>query len=71
MKKSKQNTAKLSLYAYWRKHIKGFMCYQVFCSNYETLMGDAEFVKNFGTYRGRSLTPKQVKLLNEEFAYNE
>jgi len=68
MNAPKKNTTKrLSLFAYWERHIKGSVGYQAFVRGYKVVMEDPEFAEKFGQYRFRKLTPKQIELLNTEF----
>jgi hypothetical protein len=62
---------RMSLYRYWLVHVRGFRGYQYFVAEYRVLMKDPEFVKKFGAYKGRALSEKQIKLLNEELTYYE
>ncbi len=63
----KKENDRLSLSAYWEKHIKGIMSYRIFLSEYKTLLSDKQFVEDFGKYRARKLSPKQIEMLNREF----
>ncbi len=59
----------LSRFAYWERYIKSqkAMSYRVFLSEYAILRTDAKFVEEFGKYRARKLSPKQIEMLNKEF----
>jgi len=38
-----------------------------FRHEYNVLMEDEDFAKQFGKYRARKLSPKQIEMLNKEF----
>ena len=62
-----ENSERLSLSAYWEKHLDGIMGEKRFRKEYNILMADKDFAKNFGKYFARKLSPKQIELLNKEF----
>lgn len=65
----RKKSVKISFYGYWRQYMESKMSYPTFRKEIHILLSDPSFVKDFGTYKFRTLNREQLKLLNREFRY--